>query len=87
MMKEELSGPINIVAPKAMTQKEVAKTLAGALRRPCIAHVPAWALRILLGERADALILRSAHVLPTKLAKSGFTFRYNELKEYLTEIL
>lgn len=87
MMTDALQGPVNVVAPKPVTQEVFAKTLAMVLHRPCIANIPAWLLRILLGERADALILRSVNVLPKKLDKGGFVFRYEDLEDYFRESL
>lgn len=87
IMNESLQGPVNVVAPHPVTQEEFAKNLAKVLHRPCVANLPAWLLRALWGERADALILRSAHVLAEKLEKSGFAFRYTDLEGYFRESL
>ena len=87
IMKEEIQGPVNVVAPSPVKQVEFARTLAKALRSTAFARVPTWFLKMVLGEKADALIFRSANAEPTKLLKSGFTFCYRELKSYLKESL
>jgi len=50
-----LGGPINTVAPRPVTDAELARTLGGVLRRPTFAAMPAFAARLVFGEMADAL--------------------------------
>lgn len=87
MMKDEIEGAVNVVAPSPVKQIEFARTLAKALSSTAFARVPAWLLKWVLGEKADALILRSANVQPVKLLKSGFTFCYDDLKSFFKESL
>ena len=76
----ELKGPVNIVSPNPVCQEFFAKTLASLLKRPSFFTIPKW---ILLGEKAKALMLPSLRVIPVKLEKTGFTFRFSFLKEAL----
>jgi uncharacterized protein (TIGR01777 family) len=87
MMTESLSGPINIVATHPVTQKEFARSLARVLRRPCFLRMPQFVLKAILGERADALICRSANVSNAKLMQSGFQPHYPNLESYFKEYL
>jgi NAD dependent epimerase/dehydratase family enzyme len=57
------------------------------LHRPAIFPAPAFALRIALGEMADALLLASQRVIPEKLRAAGYKFRYENLEGALREIL
>jgi NAD dependent epimerase/dehydratase family enzyme len=82
MKKESLHGPVNVVSTGAVTQGDFARLLAQALKRWSFFSVPASVLRLILGERADALLLRSAKVKPLKLIHSGFTFLYDNLDLY-----
>jgi uncharacterized protein (TIGR01777 family) len=83
VVDERLSGPVNAVAPAAVTNREFTRTLARVLRRPAIVPVPAFALRAAVGEMADALLLASTRVASTKLADSGFVFRDADLETAL----
>lgn len=82
-----ISGPVNVVAPNPVTNREFADTLGHVLSRPAFLPLPAFALRILLGEMADELLLYSAHVRPTKLTTSGYPFRGTNLEESLLRML
>lgn len=83
LVDERLSGPVNAVAPAAVTNREFTRTLARVLRRPAIVPVPAFALRAAVGEMADALLLASTRVASTKLGESGFVFRDADLETAL----
>lgn len=87
LVREDLSGPVNAVAPQPITNAEFTKTLAGVLGRPAILSVPAFALRMMFGQRADELFLASARVVPQRLAAAGFEFKHPQLRSALTELL
>jgi uncharacterized protein (TIGR01777 family) len=82
-----LQGPVNLVAPKAVTNSEFTKTLASVLSRPAIFPMPAFAARLAFGEMADELLLASQRVEPKRLIASGYPFRSRELKASLEAIL
>ena len=82
-----LHGPVNIVSPTPVTNSEFTKSLGRALGRPTIFPVPTFVLRTALGEMADALVLASARVEPTKLTASRFVFRHTELNSTLRYLL
>jgi uncharacterized protein (TIGR01777 family) len=84
---EEIAGPINVVAPEAVRQSELAAALGQALHRPAWIAVPRWALGIKLGfEMADSL-LASTRVVPDRLLKSGFEWQDREIGPALRRIL
>ncbi len=84
---ESLEGPVNAVAPRPVTNREFAKTLARVLGRPAVLPAPAFAVRLLLGEMADELLLASARVEPDRLLLSGYAFRHPELEGALRDLL
>ena len=86
LTSQELSGPVNLAAPGAVTNAEFTRTLGRALSRPAVLPVPAFALRALFGEVADTL-LASVRLDPTRLQSSGFVFEYPELREALRAAL
>lgn len=79
-----LRGAINVVSPQPVTNLEFTSELARALGRPAIVPVPAFALRLALGEMADELLLGSLRVIPEKLLNSRFEFRSPDLRAALS---
>lgn len=84
---EKLRGPVNTVAPDAVTNKEFTKALGSALSRPTIFPVPAFALRLAFGEMADETLLTSQRVEPARLKEEGYVFKHPELKTALQHVL
>ena len=84
---ESLHGPVNAVSPAPVTNAEFTRVLARVLSRPAIFPMPAFAARLAFGEMADALLLASARVMPTRLQASGYRFRYPELEGALRHLL
>ena len=87
LVHESLHGPVNVVAPEAVTNREFTRTLARVLRRPAFFPLPAFVARLLLGEMADALLLASTRVVPKKLLDSGFVYRHTDLETTLRHVL
>lgn len=79
-----IEGPINAVAPTPCTNLEFTKTLGSVLHRPTALPVPAFLVRLALGEMADALLLASQRVRPGKLSASGYLFQHTAVKEALS---
>ena len=80
LANETISGPVNIVAPSPVTNREFTKALGKVLSRPTILPLPAFAVRLLFGEMADALLLSSQRVTPTKLLQSGYIFQQPDIE-------
>ncbi|HXJ05247.1 MAG TPA: TIGR01777 family oxidoreductase [Candidatus Acidoferrum sp.] len=85
--KNEVRGPVNVISPQPVQNAEFTKTLASVLHRPAFFPAPAFALRLALGEMADALLLSSQRVLPRNLEKLGYRFLHSGLKSALAAIL
>ncbi len=84
--ERELSGPINIVGPAPVSLNAFSETLAQVLGRPHLFRVPAWVMKLVLGE-ASALILSSYNVLPKRLRESGFQFAYSNHRDALEAVI
>jgi uncharacterized protein len=80
-------GPVNVVAPNAAQNTEFTKALAKAMHRPALFPAPAFALRLALGEMADALLLSSQRVAPQKLQQLGYPFLHADLPTALSAVL
>lgn len=83
---DECAGAFNAAAPEPVTNQQFSKTLAKVLNKPHFARVPAWVLRLLLGEMAD-LLLTGQRVMPVRLQGAGFHFRYPTLEKALKATL
>ncbi len=81
------TGPVNVVAPAAVTNREFTRTLGRVLRRPTLFPLPGFAARLAFGEMADALLLASTRVKPAGLLDSGYTFRHGSLEDGLRHVL
>ncbi len=78
---EAVSGIYNLTAPVPATNVSFAKELGRALRRPAVMPAPAFALRLVLGEMADELLLGGQRVIPRRAMEAGFTFERPTLRE------
>lgn len=84
---KSLVGPVNVVSPRSVTNKEFTKTLGKALSRPTLFPMPAFAAKLAFGEMADELLLSSVDVKPKALLESGFTFEKSDLLAALKYML
>jgi uncharacterized protein (TIGR01777 family) len=87
LANEGLRGPVNAVAPQAITNREFTRALGRAVGRPTIFPMPAFAARIAFGEMADALLLASARVVPDALRASGYRFHHPDIESALRHLL
>ena len=81
----ELAGPINLTAPTPVTVNQFAENLGTALKRPAMLRAPAFAMRLALGEMADAL-LGSQRVVPQRALDAGYAFRFPDLAGALADL-
>ncbi len=87
MTTETAQGPVNVVAPRAVTNEEFTKTLGRVLGRPTPFPMPAFVARLAFGEMADELLLASTRVEPAQLQRTGYRFQYPQLEEALRHVL
>jgi uncharacterized protein len=78
-----LSGPVNLTAPQPVCNAEFTRTLGKVLGRPRLVPLPAFAVKLLLGEMGDELLLAGQKVLPRKLLDAGFHFAHSDLESAL----
>jgi uncharacterized protein (TIGR01777 family) len=78
-MTSAVTGPLNLTAPHPARNTDFARALGRALHRPSVVPAPACALRVALGELADAAILGGQRVLPAAALSNGFRFHYPDL--------
>lgn len=84
-IEHEIHGPFNVTAPEPIIMKEFGKILSAVLKRPHYFPVPAFLLKMALGEKSQ-LVIEGQHVLPEVLLKNGFTFEFPHLPNALTNI-
>lgn len=78
-----IEGPVNLSAPNPVRSIEFTKALGRALHRPTLVPAPAFALKLIFGEMAQATILASQRVVPERLAGAGFEFRHPRVEDAL----
>jgi uncharacterized protein (TIGR01777 family) len=78
---DAVEGPVNGTAPEPATSTEFARSLGRALHRPAVLPVPAFALRLLFGEMAEATLLSGQRAIPAKATALGFSFRYPRIDD------
>jgi uncharacterized protein len=74
-----IAGPVNVTAPVPVTNREFARALGRAMRRPALVPTPSFALKLILGEMATPLVLTGQRALPQCALSRGFHFRYPEI--------
>ncbi len=80
LLRSDLSGPVNLTAPQPVTNREFTRALARAVHRPAVAHVPATALQVAVGEFSTDII-GGQNVLPRRLLDAGFTFQHSTIDQ------
>ncbi len=87
LANDGVRGALNVVAPQPVRNAEFTRELARALHRPAILPAPAFALRLAMGEMAEAILLAGQRVLPQKLEKFGYRFLHPDLASALAAVL
>jgi uncharacterized protein len=88
LLERRPSGPFNLVAPAALTNRDFSVALARQLHRPSIVRVPKAAVRVAIGtELADATALASQRVVPKALLESGFMFESPDISSIVASAL
>ena len=83
---DNVSGILNTTSPNPVTNKEFSNILGKVLHRPSFIPVPAFALKLLLGEMSD-ILLGGQKVIPANALKHEYKFKYAELEGALRKIL
>jgi NAD dependent epimerase/dehydratase family enzyme len=80
-----LAGPVNAVAPGAVTNAQFTRALAATLHRPAFLPVPAWALHLLPGGMHE-MFLQSQRISPAAALSAGFRFLHPDLPDALSDV-
>ena len=84
--QEQMKGAVNAVSPLPVTNKAFSMVLAQVLSRPCLLPVPAFALKLLMGEMSE-MLLTGQRVIPKKADEGGFSYQFPEIRSALENIL
>jgi len=84
---EEISGPVNIVAPNPVSNKEFTAALGEVLNRPAFFKVPSFGAKLLFGQMSKEILLAGQNVKCRKLLESGYHFFYPDLKPAIKSLL
>jgi uncharacterized protein len=87
VLDRRCDGPVNAVAPQAVTNAEFTRVLGQVVRRPAVLPAPEAALRAVFGEMAEETLLSSARVVPGKLTEAHYTFRHENAEGALRHLL
>lgn len=80
-------GVFNLTAPEHATCTEIVRGLGKALHRPTLLQVPSFAMRLLIGEAADELLLCNQKMTADKLLSTGFRFDHPTLKSAIDYVV
>ena len=85
--RDDLTGAFNMTAPNPVTNAEFARALGRRLHRPAVVPAPTAALRAMMGEVAEEVLLASQRAVPARLSAAGFRFAYPEIDKALEAVL
>ena len=83
---DRFNGAINASAPEPVTNKQFAKALGSALKRPAVAPVPGFTIKLMYGEMSQ-IVLKGVRMIPGRAAELGYEFRHPSLDEALASTL
>ncbi|ORU89752.1 MAG: epimerase [Cycloclasticus sp. symbiont of Poecilosclerida sp. M] len=80
---DDVNGPINSTSPSPVTNQTFTKTLGKVLKRPTIFPMPAFVIKLLMGQMGEELLLAGKKILPVKALSLSYQFRYKDLESAL----
>jgi hypothetical protein len=80
MTCDQIVGPVNVLAPEPVTNKEFARVLGRILHRPVLLRIPGFILRLAMGEIAEAIVAGDSPLKPEKLQATGFHFDFPDIE-------
>lgn len=86
LVASKLEGPVNLVGPTPATSDRVTHGFARRMRRPYLLRAPEGAIRGLLGEAGQRLLLDSMKVVPARLAADGFAWRHSRVEDAIDAV-
>lgn len=85
--RESISGPVNFVSPRAVSNTEFTQILGRVLNRPAIFPLPAFMVKTIFGEMGEELLLGGGNIISKKLEEAGYAFSYPDLEHALRHLL
>ncbi len=85
LMNKDVSGPVNLVSPQAVSNAQFTKVLGQVIKRPTIFPIPGFMIQLLFGEMGERLLLEGARVVPKRLQETGYQFHYPDLRAALEQ--
>jgi hypothetical protein len=84
LLTSDITGPVNLVGPRPVTNAEFTRTFAGYLNRPAVLPTPLPAVGLLFGrDFVREALVAGQRVQPAKLVEAGFGFEHKTLVEAL----
>ncbi len=83
----QIEGPVNMVSPHPVTNRDFSKILADQLGVPCFMNMPSCAIKMIFGEMGKELLLSSAKVVPRVLSVNKFGFTDTDLAKTLQDCI
>ena len=87
LLTNDVSGPVNLVAPNSVTNRQLTKAIGEVLNRPTVIPTPTFGIRLLYGEMGVTLATASQRVVPDVLTEAGFTWEDTDVRSPLREAL
>jgi uncharacterized protein len=87
LLTSDVSGPVNLTAPQPARQSELVRALAQRAHRPSFLPTPSLAIRVILGDMANDMVLASQRALPAQLDQAGFEFSHDDLDAAATWVM
>ncbi|MDP2561771.1 TIGR01777 family oxidoreductase [Psychrobium sp. 1_MG-2023] len=84
---QEIEGAVNATAPTPATNREFTQSLGRAVNRPTWFTMPAFMIKLLMGQMGEELLLSGKRVIPEKLINAGYQFKYQQLDNALGSII
>lgn len=86
IIKEHALGVYNLVAPQAISNKDLTQQIATIWHRPAYCNLPSWLLKLAYGQMGQELLLNSLNIYPKRLLENSFTFTYPTSQSCLSAI-
>ncbi len=87
LINVDIKGAVNVVSPNPVSNKEFTKVLGEVIKRPTVLLVPALGIKLLFGEMGQEMLLSGSRVVPARLQKANYQFRYPALRAALEKAM
>jgi uncharacterized protein (TIGR01777 family) len=84
---ENIKGAINGTSPNPVTNQLFTKTLGKVLNRPTIFPMPAFVVKLFMGQMGEELLLAGKNIVPVKALDAGYQFKYQQLEDALLDVV